>query len=383
MAGLPTTWGVPALQRQRRERERGGRGPPAPARAWCSSARPTCRSTSPTGRASTRSTAPRTTRGTSRARPGGSSGGSAAALAGRAHRPRGRQRHRLVDPQPGALLRRVRPQADVGHRAARAVRPCPGRVAPVGHRRGRPAGAQRRRPRDRRSSVMAGPDEIDGAGWQLRLAPAAAEARCATSRWPLMLDAPGHSRWTARCRIASRRWPISSGDRRSRWTSRARPAIDTRRGVHASTSSSCAPRPRAARPTPTFEQERRASRAARARRRELLRAHDAAAVRMSHRDWLAANEARHRMRLAMGRVLQRLRPAPLSRRRPPRPSRTTSRASATSARSVVNGKRVPVTDHLFWAGYTGVSYLPSTAAPCGFTPGGLPVGVQIVGPQYG
>ena len=50
---------------------------------------------------------------------------------------------------------------------------------------------------------------------------------------------------------------------------------------------------------------------------------------------------------------------------------------------VVNGTRVPVTDHLFWAGYSGVSYLPSTAAPCGFTLGGLPVGVQIVGPQYG
>jgi len=50
---------------------------------------------------------------------------------------------------------------------------------------------------------------------------------------------------------------------------------------------------------------------------------------------------------------------------------------------VVNGRSVPVTDHLFWAGYSGVSYLPSTAAPCGFTTKGLPVGVQIVGPQYG
>jgi amidase len=49
----------------------------------------------------------------------------------------------------------------------------------------------------------------------------------------------------------------------------------------------------------------------------------------------------------------------------------------------VNGRRAPVTDQLFWAGYSGVSFLPSTAAPCGFTPGGLPVGVQIVGPPYG
>ena len=35
-----------------------------------------------------------------------------------------------------------------------------------------------------------------------------------------------------------------------------------------------------------------------------------------------------------------------------------------------------------WAGYAGVAYLPSTVAPAGFTPGRLPVGVQIVGPQY-
>src|SRR5262249_39554176 len=49
----------------------------------------------------------------------------------------------------------------------------------------------------------------------------------------------------------------------------------------------------------------------------------------------------------------------------------------------VDGCLTPVTDHLFWAGYTGASFLPSSAAPAGFTPGGLPVGVQIAGPQYG
>ena len=38
---------------------------------------------------------------------------------------------------------------------------------------------------------------------------------------------------------------------------------------------------------------------------------------------------------------------------------------------------------LFWAGLTGVVYLPATAAPAGYTKSGLPVGVQIVGPHYG
>ena len=30
-----------------------------------------------------------------------------------------------------------------------------------------------------------------------------------------------------------------------------------------------------------------------------------------------------------------------------------------------------------------MAYLPSTIAPAGFTREGLPIGVQIVGPQYG
>ena len=49
----------------------------------------------------------------------------------------------------------------------------------------------------------------------------------------------------------------------------------------------------------------------------------------------------------------------------------------------VNGHLVPTTDQLFWAGYSGMAYLPSTVAPAGFTKAGLPVGVQIIGPQYG
>ncbi len=50
---------------------------------------------------------------------------------------------------------------------------------------------------------------------------------------------------------------------------------------------------------------------------------------------------------------------------------------------VVNNKQVPFADQLFWAGYSGVTYLPATAAPIGQTADGLPIGVQIVGPQYG
>jgi len=103
---------------------------------------------------------------------------------------------------------------------------------------------------------------------------------------------------------------------------------------------------------------------------------------LPHRDWLAANETRHRMRLAWAEFFTTydLLLCPVAGTAAFPHDQKGERHERTLT---VNGKRVPVTDHLFWAGYTGASYLPSTAAPCGFTPGGLPVGVQIVGPQYG
>jgi amidase len=103
---------------------------------------------------------------------------------------------------------------------------------------------------------------------------------------------------------------------------------------------------------------------------------------MSHKDWLVANEARHRMRLRWAEFFRDwdvlLCPAAASAAFPhdhegERHERTV----------VVNGRRVPTTDQMFWAGYPCMAYLPSTVAPCGFTPSGLPVGVQIVAPQYG
>jgi amidase len=38
---------------------------------------------------------------------------------------------------------------------------------------------------------------------------------------------------------------------------------------------------------------------------------------------------------------------------------------------------------LFWAGLVGVAYLPATAIPIGLSRDGLPIGIQVVGPQYG
>jgi amidase len=44
----------------------------------------------------------------------------------------------------------------------------------------------------------------------------------------------------------------------------------------------------------------------------------------------------------------------------------------------INNKRVPTTDQLFWAGYSGVVYLPSAVGPAGLTRSGLPVGYQAI-----
>ena len=50
-------------------------------------------------------------------------------------------------------------------------------------------------------------------------------------------------------------------------------------------------------------------------------------------------------------------------------------------RITVNNKRVPPTDQLFWAGYSGVVLLPSTVGPAGIVPSGLPVGYQAITAQ--
>jgi amidase len=47
----------------------------------------------------------------------------------------------------------------------------------------------------------------------------------------------------------------------------------------------------------------------------------------------------------------------------------------------VNGTPVAPTDQLFWAGFSGLVYLPSTVGPAGLTRSGLPVGYQAITAQ--
>ena len=103
---------------------------------------------------------------------------------------------------------------------------------------------------------------------------------------------------------------------------------------------------------------------------------------MFHRDWLQRNELRHQMRLkwdAFFREYDLLLCPPAATAAFPH-----NHSGERWERMVsVNGRTQPSTTQMFWAGFSGMAYLPSTVAPAGLTPDRLPVGVQIVGPQYG
>src|SRR5438094_1437730 len=227
-------------------------------------------------------------------------------------------------------------------------------------------------------SIMAGPDAIEAPGWQLKLKPPR-QKRLRDYKVALMLDAPAIA---VDREVQDRLQTLADFLRREkvRVDERARPAIDTNEAFRVYTKllrSATSDRQSDA----DFEKNVGIARAL-APDDESYYARSTRSAVLSHRDWLAANEARHRMRLAWAEFFTTydLLLCPVASTAAFPHDQQGERYERTL---VVNGTRVPVTDHLFWAGYSGVSDLPSTAAPSGFTPGGLPVGVQIVGPQYG
>ncbi|MEI8266985.1 MAG: amidase, partial [Betaproteobacteria bacterium] len=48
----------------------------------------------------------------------------------------------------------------------------------------------------------------------------------------------------------------------------------------------------------------------------------------------------------------------------------------------VNGQPQPHTTQMFWAGYSGLCGLPSTAVPIGQSPEGLPIGAQLIAAPF-
>ncbi len=227
-------------------------------------------------------------------------------------------------------------------------------------------------------AVVAGPDEIDAAGYRLAL-PAPRQKALRDFKVAVMLtdpnsevDAPVQQKVQAVADFLAKKKASVSG--------KARPDIDTgeaqRIYIHLLRAATSGRQTQE-----EFDKNLQTVRG--------LSASDASYyARMlrgntgSHRDWLAANEARHKMRWKWAEFFKEydllLCPAAATAAFPH--DQQGERWERTIA---VNGHRVPTTDQLFWAGYSGVAYLPSTVAPAGFTKSGLPVGVQIIGPQYG
>ncbi len=100
---------------------------------------------------------------------------------------------------------------------------------------------------------------------------------------------------------------------------------------------------------------------------------------MRHRDWIVAGDRRHVLMQAWtdffgGHDLLLCPVAPVV-------AFAHDHKGERATRMVeVDGRPRSVNEHLFWAGYSGVFYLPSTVAPIGRSAEGLPIGVQIIGP---
>lgn len=101
---------------------------------------------------------------------------------------------------------------------------------------------------------------------------------------------------------------------------------------------------------------------------------------LHHRDWILLNEKRHRMRWQWHEFFKSfdvmLCPVLCTAAFPHDPVPPLERMIS------VNGQSYPAMTEIFWAGLSGLFYLPASVAPIGFTNAGLPVGVQIIAPQY-
>ena len=227
-------------------------------------------------------------------------------------------------------------------------------------------------------AATAGPDAIDAVGVRLAL-PASKRKRLGEFRVAVMVTDPESE---VDRDVQDRLQALGDflAKRKVRVSDRARPAIDTRKAhrlyvelLRSATSGRLSPdefarQAEIARSLPPDDERYYA---------RMVRANT-----LSHKEWLVANEQRHRMRLAWAAFFEDwdllLCPVAASAATPH------DQQGERWERTIrVNGRDVPATDQLFWAGYPCMAYLPSAVAPCGFSRSGLPIGVQIVAPQYG
>ncbi len=226
--------------------------------------------------------------------------------------------------------------------------------------------------------AMAGPDELDGAAWRLDLPPSR-KTRLADFRVAVMLTDPNCA---VDDELSERLQTLAGAIARkgAHVSESARPEIDTRR-LHAVYIQLLRAATSGRQSAEAFEWNLAQARSV-AADDESYFARMVRANTMHHKDWLALNEERGHFRIRWAEFFQDydvlLCPAAASAAFP-----HDFEGERWERTIPVNGKAEPTTDQLFWAGYSGVAYLPSTVAPAGLTRSGLPVGVQIIGPHLG
>lgn len=226
--------------------------------------------------------------------------------------------------------------------------------------------------------AMGGPDDIDGAGWQLRLPKPRKKSLREYKVSVVYTDPEAEVDGEVQKRVQAVAAFLTKS--KTKVVENARPAFGSREAyrnyvqlLRAATSG---------RMTPEQFQKNLAAFNTLEPDDESYQAQAIRAQAMYHKDWLAYNEARHKMRLAWADFFKEYDLLLC-------PTATTAaflhnqKGERWERMIMVNGKPQPSTTQMFWAGYSCNFYLPSTIAPVGFTNEGLPVGVQIVGPQYG
>ena len=225
--------------------------------------------------------------------------------------------------------------------------------------------------------IMGGPDEIDSQGWRLTLPPPR-KTEWHDFRIAIKLDDPAAEvdQSVQDCIQSLAEFAARQG---AQVSDRARPEIDT-----ANADALYITLVRAATSSRQSDEEFRLNKKQAQEFSPDDQSYHARMARgntLSHRDWLAANELRHRMRLEWAKFFENydllLCPAASTTA-----MKHDQKGERYERRIPVNGHFVPPTDQMFWAGYSGMAYLPSTVAPIGFNAEKLPIGVQIIGPQY-
>jgi len=226
--------------------------------------------------------------------------------------------------------------------------------------------------------VMAGPDDIDGLGWQLKL-PKPRKKRLSEFKVAVIYTDPEAEVDDA---VQTCIRDVAKFLRKNNATVKvnARPGIDSGKAyrnyiqlLRAATVKRLAPK--------EFQKNLNALSKLGPRDRS-YQAQMIRAQAVYHKDWLHLNEDRHHMRLAWADFFKNydllLCPAASTTAFP-----HNQKGERWERMITVNGKPQPSTTQMFWAGYPCNFYLPSTVAPVGPAADGLPVGIQIIGPQYG